>query len=110
MVTAHSFHNKTNPYLINQINIASPQQLIMKVYDFAILHCQKNDMLKTNEALQLLINALNFDDPSAKEISFGLFKLYQYCQEQMRKNNTQVVLKILSELRNTWQESLNNLR
>jgi flagellar protein FliS len=110
MHTAQSFHNKTNPYLVNQISIASPQQLIMKVYDFAIVHCQKNDMVKTNEALQILINALNFDDPSAKEISFGLFKLYQYCQEQMRKNNTEVVFKILSELRNTWQESLNNMR
>ncbi|NMB82366.1 MAG: flagellar protein FliS [Ignavibacteria bacterium] len=110
MHTAQSFHHKTNPYIVNQINIASPQQLIMKVYDFAIVHCQKNDMVKTNEALQVLINALNFDDPSAKDISVGLFKLYQFCQEQMRKNNPQVVLNILTELRDTWKESLNNMR
>jgi len=112
MYTAHSYHNnhnKTNTYLVNQISIASPQQLIMKVYDFAIVQCQKNDMVKTNEALQVLINALNFDDPSAKDISVGLFKLYQFCQDQMRKNNPQVVLKILTELRDTWQQSMNNM-
>lgn len=110
MHTAQSFQNKTNPYIVNQISIASPQQLIMKVYDFAILHCQKNDMPKTNEALQVLINALNFDDDSAKEISYGLLRLYQYCQEQMRKDNTKVVLKILTELRDTWHESMKNMR
>lgn len=110
MYTAHSFQNKTNQYLVNQISIASPQQLIMKVYDFAIMNCQKNEMLKTNEALQVLINALNFDEPSAKEISSGLLKLYQYCQDQMRKHNNQIVLKILTDLRNTWRESMNNMR
>jgi flagellar protein FliS len=110
MYTAQSFQNKTNPYVVNQISFASPQQLIMKVYDFAILHCQKNDMIKTNEALQVLINALNFEEPTAKEISFGLLKLYQYCQDQMRKNHNQMVLKILSELRDTWQESMKDMR
>ncbi|MDQ7817359.1 MAG: flagellar protein FliS [Melioribacteraceae bacterium] len=110
MYTAQSFQNKTNPYVVNQISIASPQQLIMKVYDFAILNCQKNDMVKTNEALQVLINALNFEEPAANEISFGLLKLYQYCQDQMRKNHNQMVLKILSELRDTWQVSMNKMR
>lgn len=110
MYTAHSFQNKTNTYITNQISLASPQQLIMKVYDFAIVHCQKNDMIKTNEALQVLINALNFNDPSARDISTGLFRLYQFCQEQMRKNNPRIVLKVLSELRDTWQESLNTMR
>jgi flagellar protein FliS len=109
MYTAHSFQNKTNPYIVNQISLASPQQLIMKVYDFAILHCQKSDMIKTNEALQVLINALSFENDAAKEISFGLLRLYQYCQEQMRRNNNQIVLKILTELRDTWQESMNKI-
>ena len=108
MYTANAYSNKTNSYLVNQINNASPQQLIMKVYDFAIINCQKNEMIKTNEALQVLINALNFDDPSAREISNGLLRLYQYCQDQMRKQNTGVVLKILKELRDTWNSSMKN--
>lgn len=109
MYTANAYSNKTNQYLVNQVNNATPQQLIMKVYDFAIANCQKNEMIKTNEALQVLINALNFDDPSAREISGGLLRLYQFCQDQMRKQNTGLVLKILKELRDTWHNSMKNL-
>lgn len=80
----------------------------MKVYDFAIYSCQKNDMFKTNDALQVLINALNFEDEKAKEISVGLLRLYQFCQDQMRKQQYQTVYKILTELRDTWQSALKN--
>lgn len=106
--TAYSHANKLNKYLTNDIVSASPEQLIMKVYDFAILQCQRNNMLKTNEAIQVLINSLNFEDPQAKEISVGLLKLYHFCQEQMRKNKTDIVLQILTELRDTWRLALLN--
>ena len=108
MQTATSFtkKHKMNPYLVNEITNATPTQQIMKVYDFAIVKCQKQDMVKTNEALQVLINCLNFEEETAKEISIGLLRLYQYCQEQMRKSNYNEVHKILSELRDTWLEAL----
>lgn len=99
--------NRMNQYLINEIANASPVKLILKVYDFAILKCQKNDMCKTNDALQVLINALRFDTPESKTISLGLLKLYKYCQEEMRKKNNEVVLTILTELRDTWRETFN---
>ncbi|MCX6169958.1 MAG: flagellar protein FliS [Ignavibacteriales bacterium] len=104
--TAFSNRNKMNPYLVNEISNATPAQQIMKVYDFAIMKCQKEDMLKTNEAIQVLIDCLNFTDESAKPISIGLLRLYQYCQDQMRKKNYKEVQKILSELRVTWQDAL----
>ena len=66
-----------NQYLTNEILNASPEQLIMKVYDFAILNCQRQNLVKTNDALQVLITALNFDDPRAKEVAVGLFKIYR---------------------------------
>ncbi len=110
MQTTQSLRIKNNPYIINQIINATPQELILKVYDFAILNCQKNDLIKTNDAIQVLINSLNFDDPAAKEISIGLLRLYQFCQEQMRKKNNQIVLKILTELRDTWINAIKNKR
>lgn len=112
MYTAQSYHHhhRQNPYIVNQINDATPQQLIMKVYDFAILNCQKNNMLKTNDALQVLINALNFSDPEAQDVSIGLLRLYQYCQNQMRKHNNKIVLNILTELRDAWHNALKNMR
>ncbi|MBI5730577.1 MAG: flagellar protein FliS [Ignavibacteriales bacterium] len=99
-------NRRLNLYLTNDIQSASPEQLIMKVYDFAILNCQRHEMIKTNEALQVLVNALNFENEAAKEISLGLLRIYVYCQEQMRKKNFREVQKILTDLRDTWQTAL----
>lgn len=101
-------NRRLNQYLTNDIHGASPEQLIMKVYNFAILNCQRHEMIKTNDAIQVLINALNFENEVAKEISLGLLRLYIYCQDQMRKKNYDEVLKILTDLRDTWDAALKN--
>ena len=59
-------------------------------------------MPKTNKALSELINALNFENTDTKEFSLGLMSLYQFCQDQMRKGNNEIVEKILVELRDSW--------
>lgn len=91
-----------NPYLVKEIMEASPQKLLLKIYDFAIVQCQLHDMEKTNRALDELINSLNFEDAEAREISIGLMKLYQFCQDRMRKKEYDIVHKILTDLRETW--------
>ena len=96
-----------NPYLVKEILEASPQKLLIKIYDFAITHCQLQDMVKTNRALDELINSLNFDDEKAREVSIGLLRLYQYCQDQMRKKNNDIVYKILTDLKDAWQTIFN---
>ncbi len=107
MQTANYMMNKqVNKYLANDILNASPEQVIMKVFGFAIQSCQRHDMIKTNEALQVLINALNFDNPEAKEISVGFFRIYRFCQDQMRKRNYEIVYKTLSELKESWETAL----
>lgn len=100
--------NKLNPYLSNQILNASPAQLLIKVFDFAIINSEKKDLIKTNNAIQELIGFLRFDDDTYKELSFNLLGLYQFCQDQARKNNFQIVTKILSELRESWLKLINN--
>lgn len=104
---AYKNQNRTNQYLVNEVMEATPQQLLIKLYDIAIVNCQKQDMIKTNKAIQELSNALNFNDESAKEVSIGLLRLYQFCQDQMRKNNFDVVKKILLELRDSWINAFN---
>ncbi len=91
-----------NPYLVKEILEASPQKLLIKIYDFAITNCQLRDMVKTNRAIDELINSLSFEDEKAREISLGLMRLYQFCQDQMRKQNYDVVHTILSDLRDSW--------
>lgn len=95
--------NQLNSYLVKEILEATPQQLLIKIFDFAIVNCQKHNIEKTNKALQELINSLKFEgDDNVKQISLGLLKLYQFCQEEIRKQNYDIVYKILVDLRNSW--------
>ncbi|HPI36855.1 MAG TPA: flagellar protein FliS [Ignavibacteriaceae bacterium] len=96
--------NVTNQYLVKEILEATPQKLLLRVYDFAIVHCQKRDLAKTNKALQVLISALRYDTEEVKNISIGLFRLYQYCQDKTREGNFDEAYKILVELRKSWSE------
>jgi flagellar protein FliS len=102
-------NSKLNPYFVKEILEANPQQLLIKIYDFAIINCQKHDLYRTNSALQQLISALRYDREDVKEVSIGFLKLYQYCQNEMRKKNYDIVLEILTELRNAWLEAFRKL-
>jgi flagellin-specific chaperone FliS len=101
--------NKLNPYLVKEILEASPQQLLIKIYDFAIVNCQKHDLRRTNSAIQELINGLRYDRDDVREISIGFLKLYRYCQDMMRKKNYDEVLGILTELRDAWLVAFSKL-
>jgi len=51
-----------------------------------------------------LIASLNFD---YKEISLSLFKLYHYCQYEIRRGNFDNAVEILKELRDAWAKAFN---
>lgn len=106
--TAPLIKSKINSYIVKDILDSSPEKLLVKVYDFAILNSEKKEMAKTNNALQELINMLRFDDDSYKELSINLFQLYQFCQDQTRKQNFETVSKILMELRESWIGAISN--
>lgn len=108
--TTDSFNqNRAHTYVSNEILNATPQKLIMKIYDFAIMQCKNENLEKTNKALAELINALRFDGEEVSEISTGLRKLYEFCQDQMRKKNYDIVLQILTDLRDTWNKVIVSL-
>jgi flagellar protein FliS len=99
--------NRLNQYLVNDISQATPKQLLIKIYDFAIVNCKKQNLAKTNEAIQVLINSLSFQNEEVSKISIGLLRLYQYCQTEMRNKNYEIVYEILSELRGSWIAAFN---
>jgi flagellin-specific chaperone FliS len=105
METKYTIRKKqANSYLVKEILEASPQKLVMKIYDFAIANCRRRDMTKTNKAVSELIIALNFETAEVKDISFQLLRLYQFIQEQTRKGDFDVALNVLSGLRDTWHD------
>lgn len=95
-------NNRANAYVVNEIMNATPQQLLIKVYDFAIAQCKRKNIEKTNRALTELISALRYETKDVNEVSLGLKKLYEFCQDQTRKRNFDIVEDILSELKKTW--------
>lgn len=98
--------NKANPYLVNEIRESSQEKLLVKLYDFAIMSCRREDIEKTNKALDELIFGLRFDEEELEKISTGLYQLYDFCKDQMRKRKYKIVEKILTELKQTWVEAL----
>lgn len=106
---SNNHSQRMNQYLVKEIMEASPKQLLIKLYDFAIVNCNKHNMVKTNNAIQELINTLNFDTEPVREISTGFLRLYLYCQDQMRLKNYDIVNTILVELRTAWVEAFRKL-
>ncbi len=100
---------KANAYFVKEIMDALPHELLFKVYDFAITHCQRHNVEKTNRAISELINALNFEDNETRELSTSLLQLYQFAQEQVRRGNFDIALKVLTGLRETWAELFEGL-
>lgn len=91
-------------YQDNQILSMSPTKLILKVYDIAIVSIKKGDTLRAHRAIQELINSLDFDQG---DIPKGLFRLYQFCQTQIREKKNDDAIKILTDLRTTWAQAFN---
>ncbi len=94
--------NRANAYIVKEILEADQKKLLMKVYDLAIINAKKGNIEKANNAIAQLIGALNFDNQEAKEVAVGLLKLYQFCQDQIRKRECDIAVRILTDLREAW--------
>jgi flagellin-specific chaperone FliS len=79
---------------------ASPLHLVVMAYDLAIRSCEQKDFEKAVKTIGVLRDALNFDYP---EVSNGLFRLYQWCLECIRKGDYASALGTLRELRSAWR-------
>jgi len=86
-------------YLEQGIMTLSPLQLLIKAYDAGIAACNRKDKEKASIVLAELIDSLNFDQA---EISTSLFRLYQFCMNDVKNGNFDTTLKILKELRASW--------
>jgi flagellin-specific chaperone FliS len=91
-----------NKYRSEQLLHLSPAEVIQKLYDVAIVSCKRGDWSLAHRALNELIVALNFDQ---KELSVGLFRLYDYCKVCIRNGNAGEAARVLEELRGAWAES-----
>jgi flagellin-specific chaperone FliS len=80
----------------------TPVEVVKKLYDVAIQGCKRNDPELAKRAISELAVGLNFDYP---DISVGLFRLYQYSKDCIRKGKMDDAVTVLQELRSTWVEA-----
>jgi flagellin-specific chaperone FliS len=91
---------RNNEYRQQDVMGASPLHLVVMAYDLAIRSCEVQDFEKAVKTIGVLRDALNFDYP---EVSAGLFRLYQYCLDSIRKGDYNTALATLRELREAWR-------
>jgi len=94
---AKSFKNE-------EILHATPEKLMIKIYDHIIIACRKRDKDKASAGLVELINSLNFD----YEPALQLLNLYRFCLNNLKDDGFDTVADILNDLKETWTEALNN--
>ncbi len=92
-----------NPYMIQQINTASPEKVILMLYDFGIRGCRTRNRELAARVLTELISALNFEH---HEMALRFFSLYRFALDQVHQNRFEVPLTILKGLRETWETSV----
>jgi len=113
-----------DPYLRTKIQTASPMELILIMYDGAILFLKKaivnyelhkrplynENLNKAKKVIKELQLSLNLD---IKPIAGQLFSLYDYmlrqiseaiCNRKENKVKIQHVIRLLQELRSTWDK------
>jgi flagellin-specific chaperone FliS len=86
-------------YVTAQTQGMSQQQMLLQLYDFAVAGCVARDGRKATAAIVELIAALNFE---YEEIATGLYRLYEYCLNEVRAKRFEAAHKILSGLREAW--------
>jgi flagellin-specific chaperone FliS len=71
-------------------------------YDLAITSCEAKDFSRATKAITVLRDALNFDYP---DVSVGLFRVYQWCLDCIRKGDYASAINSLQELRDAWAQT-----
>ena len=88
-----------NQYRQQDVMNASPLRLVIMTYDLAIRSCEQQDFGKSVKTISALRDALDLDYP---EVAAGLFRLYQWCLDCIRKGDYASAITTLTELRSAW--------
>jgi len=98
-----SNQNDTNPYLVQKIMSASPEQLVLYIYDAAVKACRNENMEKAQDAIHELINSLDFEH---EEIANTFLNTYRAILNLIHNQNFEEAQNLLTELKDTWAEAM----
>jgi flagellar secretion chaperone FliS len=95
-----------NSYRNQSVVGLTPAGLLLKTYDLILGALDSKDGERACRGLAQLIDCLDFRHA---EVANGLFRLYRYCIEEIKKGDLEVATSILRELRQTWAEALDRM-
>ena len=96
-------HTAHNPYLQQQVLTASPEKLILIMYDLALKWCRARERSKAARVFVELMGALDFD---YREVATGYFDLYRYALDQVHRNRFDNAIMVLEGLREVWDAAV----
>jgi hypothetical protein len=101
-ITCTADHDHNRARFEEELGGLSPARLLLKLYDVAILSCDREERARLVSALTELTAALSFDH---REISMPLFRIYDHCIREGRAGNFSAVRAVLVQLRDAWSQS-----
>lgn len=90
-------------YKAQEVFSASPERLVLMLYDYVMAACKRCDSKKASSGLAALIDSLDFE---AGEVATGLFRLYRYAMEEIKAGRFEEALSVVRGLREAWAEAL----
>lgn len=107
MAVAYSNNwRQLNSYRNQSVVGLTPAELLLKTYDVILVALTARDGDRACRGVAELIDNLDF---RYQEAAGGLFRLYRYCMEEIKKGNFDVPSNLLRELRQTWAEAFDRL-
>lgn len=96
---------RLNSYLTSSVVTLSPGELVLKMYDTALVALLAKDGNRAARVVSGLIDALDFQ---YRDVALGLFRLYRYCMEEIKRGEYEAPTRIMRELRDAWAEALDS--
>mgnify|MGYP006426362853 CR=1 FL=1 len=91
-------------YQQQSIKTASPERLVLKLYDLGIASCRRDDRSKVRAVLAELMSSLNFE--GGGEIAERLHGIYTFCMNEITTGDVTAVQELLEGLRDAWAEGV----
>lgn len=95
-------HYRLQQYQQQAVLTASPEHLILKLYDIGISACHRGDRQKVRKVLVELTGSLNFE--KGGDLATRLYALYEYCILEAGLGDLNTIAEILDGLRESWRE------
>ncbi|NNF59057.1 MAG: flagellar protein FliS [Rhodothermaceae bacterium] len=96
--------SRMRQYQHQDVTSASPERLIVKLYDLGIAACYRGDQTQTRAVLVELMSSL--DHEQGGDLAARLYALYVYCLHESADGELNAVAEILGGLREAWQEAV----